>query len=67
MSSLAVLRSSVFPKTGGVVKVPQASGSVVLTLAGQAVLTKTVTSGQITAADDTERALLLASIPGATL
>lgn len=65
--NLATVRTTVIPKTGGVVKVPQTSGSVVLTIAGQSVLTKTVTTGQITATDDTERALLLAFIPGATL
>lgn len=65
--SLALIRATTSPKTGGVVKVPQASGTIVLSLAGQSVLTKTVTSGQITAADDTERAILLGAIPGATL
>jgi hypothetical protein len=67
MATLAKVRSTVEPKVGGVVKVPQSSGSVLLTIAGQTVLTKTVTTGQITAADDTERALLLAFVPGATL
>lgn len=67
MASLAVVRQTVTPKTGGVVKVPQASGTIILTIAGQTVLTKTVTTGQVTAADDTERALLLAFVPGATL
>lgn len=67
MSTLAKVRSTVVPKTGGVVKVAQPSGSIVLTIGGQTVLTKTVTTGQVTASDDTERALLLAFIPGATL
>lgn len=67
MSTLAAVRATVAPKTGGVVKVPQASGSIILSIAGQTVLTKTVTTGQVTATDDTERALLLAFVPGATL
>lgn len=67
MSTLANVRATVAPKVGGVVKVPQASGSIILTIAGQTVLTKTVTTGQVTATDDTERALLLAFVPGATL
>lgn len=67
MSTLARVRDTVTPKVGGVVKVPQASGSIVLSIAGQTVLTKAVTTGQVTAADDTERALLLAFVPGATL
>lgn len=65
--SLAVVRATTPPKTGGVVKVTQPSGSIVFSSGGQTVLTKTVTTGQITPADDTERAILLAAIPGATL
>jgi hypothetical protein len=65
--SLAAVRASTFPVTGGVVKVPQASGTITLSAGGVVVLTKTITAGQITPADNIERALLLGAIPGATL
>jgi hypothetical protein len=65
--SLAVVRATIPPKTGGVVKVSQPSGSIVFTSGGVVVLTKTVTGGQITPADNAERAILLAAVPGATL
>lgn len=65
--SLAVMRSTTLPIVGGVVKVAQPSGTVTFSSGGVVVLTKTITSGQITPTDNIERAILLASIPGATL
>lgn len=66
--SLDRVRATTTPKLGGVVKVPTSmNGTVVLSMAGQTVLSKTVTAGQITPTDDTERALLLGALPGATL
>lgn len=65
--SLAMVRATIPPVTGGVVKVAQTSGSIVFTSGGVTVLTKTVTAGQITPADNAERAILLAAVPGATL
>lgn len=65
--SLAAVRATISPVAGGTVKVPQASGTVTFSSGGQTVLTKTITSGQITPTDNTERALLLGFIPGATL
>lgn len=65
--SLERVRATTTPKTGGVVKVPQPSGTVVFTSGGVQVLSKTVTTGQISPTDDTERAILLGAIPGATL
>lgn len=65
--SLAVVRANTLPVAGGVVKVAQTSGAVTFSSGGQTVLTKTITAGQITPTDNIERAILLATIPGATL
>ena len=55
------------PVEGGKVRVPQNDGEIILSRGGETVLTKRVTDGLVSPRDDVERALLLASIPGATL
>jgi hypothetical protein len=51
---------------GGKVKVDQNDGEIVLTRGGEVVLSKKVVDGHVTASDDDELAVLLASVPGAT-